>query len=478
MQKPKGHIVIVDDDAQLRALLEDYFQSEGYATTQFSLASEALAALTGKSAVPLNPANVDLVLSDIKMPQMTGTDFASRLKRAYPHIPVVLTTAFGSIESAIEAMRRGAYDYVVKPFKLAEVGVTVERAIEYRRLHGENQVLRKELKRTWHLHSLIGKSAAMQRVFDLVKRVSQARANVLITGESGTGKEMVARAIHENGPRKDAPFVAINCAAIPENLLESELFGHAKGSFTGANQRKVGLFEEGNGGTVFLDEIGDMDLSLQAKLLRVLQDKSIRPVGDTQSRSVDVRVIAATNKDLPAEISAGRFREDLYYRLSVIPFLIPPLRERLEDLPSLVEHFIEKYSAVNASPVRSCSPGAMKKLTHHHWPGNVRELENLIERIIVLSTHETITEAEIPELQKTDPELFFREATSDFPTVEQLEQRYIQLVLQKTGGRKDRAADILGINRRTLYRKEKEIESSGPTRMPFPSTDLGQNLTH
>ncbi|MCB0419307.1 MAG: sigma-54-dependent Fis family transcriptional regulator, partial [Bdellovibrionales bacterium] len=312
MHKRKGHIVIVDDDSQLRALLEDYFGAEGYQTTSYPLASDALSALTGKGPAPLDPAEVDLVLSDIKMPQMTGTDFASRLKRACPHIPVVLTTAFGSIESAIEAMRRGAYDYIVKPFKLAEVGVTVERAIEYRRLHGENLVLRKELKKNWHLNSLIGKSPAMQRVFDLIKRVSQARANVLITGESGTGKEMVARAIHENGPRKGAPFVAINCAAIPETLLESELFGHAKGSFTGANQRKIGLFEEGNGGTVFLDEIGDMDLSLQAKLLRVLQDKSIRPVGDTQSRAVDVRVIAATNKDLPEEIRAGRFREDLY----------------------------------------------------------------------------------------------------------------------------------------------------------------------
>ncbi|MCB0405978.1 MAG: sigma-54-dependent Fis family transcriptional regulator [Bdellovibrionales bacterium] len=462
MYKPKGHIVIVDDDAQLRALLEDYFRSEGYETTCFPVAPEALAALSGKGPTPLEPSHVDLVLSDIKMPQMTGTDFASKLKRVYPHIPVVLTTAFGSIESAIEAMRRGAYDYIVKPFKLAEVGVTVERAIEYRRLHGENQVLRKELKKSWHLDSLIGKSPAMQRVFDLVRRVSQARANVLITGESGTGKEMVARAIHENGPRKGAPFVAINCAAIPENLLESELFGHAKGSFTGASQRKIGLFEEGNGGTVFLDEIGDMDLALQAKLLRVMQDKSIRPVGDTQSRSVDVRVIAATNKDLPEEIKAGRFREDLYYRLSVIPFVIPPLRERVEDIPLLVEHFIEKYAAVNASPVRSCSQGTMKKLTGYHWPGNVRELENLIERIIVLSTNETITEAEIPELHQADPEQFFKSATSDLPTVEELEHRYIQLVLQKTGGRKDRAADILGINRRTLYRKEREMEAVAP----------------
>jgi DNA-binding NtrC family response regulator len=303
---------------------------------------------------------------------------------------------------------------------------------------------------------VIGKSAGMKAVFDLVGRVSAATANILITGESGTGKEMVARAIHQSGPRMNKPFVAINCSAIPETLLESELFGHAKGSFTGAIQRKRGLFEEADGGTLFLDEIGDMNVSLQSKLLRVIQERKVRAVGENIARDVDVRLIAATHKDLKAAIKEGRFREDLYYRLSVIPIVIPPLRHRKEDIPLLAEHFLKKYAATNNAKVKGFTKRAMAKLVGLKWEGNVRELENMVERAVVLCQESLIDEADIPSPETRNAEEFFGSATTDFPTVSQLEKRYIQLVLEKTGGRKDKAAQILGINRRTLYRKERE----------------------
>jgi two-component system response regulator HydG len=365
-------------------------------------------------------------------------------------------TAFGSIETAIEAMRRGAFHYVVKPLKLAEMGVNVERAMDHRKLQRDNTALRQAVKKSWGMGTLIGKSAGMKSVFDLVGRVSQVTANVFITGESGTGKEMVARAIHESGPRAQKPFVAINCTAIPETLLESELFGHAKGSFTGAIQRKRGLFEEAQGGTLFLDEIGDMNVALQSKLLRVIQEKKVRAVGENMARDVDVRIIAATHKDLKAAIRDGRFREDLFYRLSVIPIVIPPLRQRPDDIPLLADHFLKKYAATNNVKVKGFTKRATAKLSKMRWEGNVRELENLIERATVLCAGALIDEADIPTPETATAEQFFASATGDFPTIEQLERRYMEVVLEKTAGRKDKAAQILGINRRTLYRKERE----------------------
>ncbi len=465
MKDQKGRLVVVDDDQEMRSLLEDYFaETEGFQVTCFPKATAALEALRpgGSLAADQLEGDIDAIISDIKMPEMDGLEFASQLQTLRPEIPLILITAFGSIETAIEAMRRGAFHYVVKPFKLTEMSVNVQRAVEHRRLQRDNTALRQELKRGWALGNVIGKSPGMKEVFDLVSRVSQATANVLITGESGTGKEMVARAIHESGPRANKPFVAINCTAIPENLLESELFGHAKGSFTGAIQRKRGLFEEAEGGTLFLDEIGDMNVQLQSKLLRVIQERKIRAVGENIARDVNVRIIAATHKDLRTAMKEGRFREDLYYRLSVIPVVIPPLRQRKEDIPLLAEHFLKKYSAANAAHVKGFTKRAIAKLSGLKWEGNVRELENVVERAVVLCAAALIDEKDIPTPEGQSAESFFTGATNDFPTIAQIEERYIQLVLEKTGGRKDKASQILGIDRRTLYRKQRELALLAP----------------
>ncbi|MGE4106507.1 MAG: sigma-54-dependent transcriptional regulator [Bacteriovoracia bacterium] len=458
MKDFKGRIVIVDDDKEMRSLLEDFAVHEGYDVRVFPLAADALSALgpDGELNASTESGDVDVIISDIRMPKMDGLEFSEQLQKLRPEIPVILITAFGSIETAIEAMRRGAFHYVVKPFKLAEMAVNLDRALEHRKLQRDNTALRREVKRSWSMGGIVGKSGGMKGVFDLVQRVSQATANILITGESGTGKEMVARAIHENGARARKPFVAINCTAIPETLLESELFGHAKGSFTGAIQRKRGLFEEADGGTLFLDEIGDMNIQLQSKLLRVLQEKKVRAVGENIDKNVDVRIVAATHKDLKAAIKDGRFREDLYYRLSVIPIVIPPLRNRKEDIPLLAEHFLNKYAATNNANVKGFTKRAMNRLMNARWEGNVRELENVVERAVVLATQPLIDDGDLPALESASADSFFGAATGDFPTVEQLEKRYIQLVLEKTAGRKDKAAQILGMNRRTLYRKERD----------------------
>jgi len=399
--------------------------------------------------------------------------FLRTLKTEMPELPVILITGHGSLDLAIEAMRNGAFHYLVKPFKLSEVSVHVERALEKRTLALDNQRLRKELKQGWGLEGILGKSPGMRSVFDLIERVAPSTANILIQGESGTGKEMVARAIHARGPRSKSPFIAINCTAIPETLLESELFGHAKGSFTGAAGQKKGLIEEADGGTLFLDEIGDMSPALQAKLLRVLQDRKIRPVGANTFTDVDVRIIAATHKDLKAGIRENTFREDLYYRLSVIPIQIPPLRERCEDLPLLAEHFLHKYAAANATSgaprVRSLTKGALAKLMRFRWQGNVRELENVMERAVVLSRGSAIEEGDLPDPDVGSAEDAFKGLSSDFPTLSQLEERYIRVVLQKAAGRKDKAAQILGVNRRTLYRKEREygfVDADAPEQEP------------
>jgi two-component system response regulator HydG len=461
MAESKGRIVIVDDDKEMRSLLEDYLgKTQGYDITCFPVATAALEALAlaGSLAQDKIEGDIDVIISDIKMPQMNGLEFTERLQLLRPEIPIILMTA-------IEAMQKGAFHYVVKPLKLVEMSVNVDRAFEYRKLQRDNTALRQVVKRNWSLGNVIGKSAGMKAVFDLVSRVSQATTNVLITGESGTGKEMVARAIHDSGPRAPKPFVAINCTAIPENLLESELFGHAKGSFTGAVQRKRGLFEEAEGGTLFLDEIGDMNVLLQSKLLRVIQERKVRAVGENVAKDVDVRIIAATHKDLKAAMKDGRFREDLYYRLSVIPILIPPLRHRQEDIPLLADHFLKKYAATNNAKVKGFTKRAVGKLTSLKWEGNVRELENVVERAVVLCNEVLIDEADIPTPETESAEGFFGSATEDFPTAAQLEERYIRLVLEKTGGRKDKAAQILGMNRRTIYRKEREyglIPSDAP----------------
>ncbi len=451
----KKRIVIIDDDQEMLDMAVEFLRRAGYEAFPFKLASEAFKSFLGDSGTPLKMDSIDVILSDVNMPEMDGLEFVARMKKQAPDLPVILVTAFGSIETAIEATKKGAFDYITKPFKLAELQVRLERAISYRNLKRENVELKEQVA-SRSKGKLIGQSSAMRKVFALIDQVSKAQANVLVTGDSGTGKEMVARAIHENGPRKNKSFVAINCAAIPAELLESELFGHAKGSFTGAVANRKGLFEEAEGGTIFLDEIGDMDMSLQAKLLRVIQEKSIRAVGENRDRPINVRIICATHKNLKDSIKQGSFREDLYYRLSVIPIHIPPLKERREDIPMLAQHFLTKYKNENQAKASSFSTEAIRRLSSAPWDGNVRELENIIERVVVLSNKEVIDSDDLPLNQEISVDEFFANSTDDLPTIDELEKRYIRLVLDRTEGKKEKAAQILGINRRTLYRKERD----------------------
>jgi DNA-binding NtrC family response regulator len=439
---------VVDDDLAMREMLASLFREQGFAVEEAASADEALH--------HLGEAEFDVVLSDIKMPGRSGVELVGEARRLRPDTPVVLMTGFGSIDSAVEAMRSGAFDYITKPFEPDVVQLTVERALERRALEEENLRLRRAVDRTSSLGDLIGASPAMRDIFALVRKVAHSKASVLITGESGTGKEMVARAIHFHGPRARRAFVPINCTAIPEGLLESELFGHVRGAFTGAHATKRGLFEKAIGGTLFLDEIGDMGPGLQSKLLRVLQDREIRPVGGTQAVKVDVRIVAATNKDLGEEMESGRFREDLYYRLNVIPIEIPPLRERPEDIPALAEAFLRKHS--EGRP-RVLGAAALERLLAQSWKGNARELENVIERALALSDSAEITADDLPlapapgEAPEGAEQAFVRACARRRLTLREVEDLYTDEVLAATGGNKVHASRILGIDRKTLYRR-------------------------
>ncbi len=450
-------IVVIDDDNAMREMVEDFLKSKNYQFESFSLATEAFASLQGQDLD-----SIQAIVTDQNMAGMDGVEFVQRMQKLAPDIPVIVMTAYASIDSAIEATRLGAFAYLSKPFKLTEFEVTLDKSIQLRNLKKENQSLKLSVKNGWRFGQIIGKSRVMTEVFQTIQRVAPAQSTVLITGDSGTGKELVARAIHDYSPRKSKPFVAINCTAIPENLLESELFGHVKGSFTGALCDKKGLFEEANGGTLFLDEIGDLDMSLQAKLLRVLQERKIKPVGANQERAIDVRVVTATHKNLQKAIEDDLFREDLYYRLSVLPIQLPALRQRKEDIPLLANFFLEKYGRMNNSQVRAFSSEAMQELLTYPWNGNVRELENVVERLTVMTRGDVITSTNLQQSSNVvDSEDFFLTASQDWPTIEELNRRYIDIVLEKTGGRKEKAAQILGINRRTLYRREKDVQVSG-----------------
>jgi two-component system response regulator PilR (NtrC family) len=380
-------ILVVDDEKSLREVLSIMLKRAGYTVTEACDGDEAIG--------HVNKEIYDLVITDLRMPKADGMDVLKAVKSSSPETVVLVITAFATSDSAVEAMKQGAYDYLTKPFQVDEVQLIIRNALEKRRLSTENMLLKREMASQSSFAKIVGQSEAMQKVFDVVKKVADARSNILICGESGTGKELVARAIHYNSARSPMPFVAVNCSAVPETLLESELFGHVKGSFTGAISNKAGLFEVANGGTIFLDEIGDTTPTIQVKLLRVIQEREFRRVGGNQDMKVDVRVIAATNRDLEKAVAEGAFREDLYYRLDVIPIRLPPLRLRTGDIPLLVTHFLEKFSQDSAKPAPILTPEALHVLLEHEWRGNVRELENLIERVVAFSSGNPVTEADV-----------------------------------------------------------------------------------
>ena len=442
-------ILIVDDEASLRESLKALLEAEGFSTlvAKDGLEGSALFARGG----------VDLVLSDLKMPGMGGMDFLKGLKEKDPEIPVIIMTGYGTIESAIEAIKAGAYDYITKPFKPDRLLLDVQNALERRRLSEENRYLRKELEERYSFANIIGKSPQMQEVFRLIERVAESSSSILIQGKSGTGKELVARAIHYHSPRRGRPFVSINCGGLVESLLESELFGHLRGAFTGAFVSKRGLVQEAQGGTLFLDEVGDMSPSMQVKLLRALQEGEIRSVGGTNIIKVDVRFISASNKNLTQGVKEGSFREDLYYRLNVINVTIPDLSERKEDIPLLTSHFLKKYGSSLKKEILRLSEEAMAALLDYSWPGNVRELENCIERAVVLAKGKEILLSDLPpSLQGSQGQHLIGVKVG--VTLEELEREAIHQTLHYTKGNKALAAKLLGISERTLYRKLPQSE--------------------
>ncbi|MEB2343669.1 MAG: sigma-54 dependent transcriptional regulator [Deltaproteobacteria bacterium] len=446
-------ILVVDDERSMQEFLEILLRKEGYDVTT---AGDVTAAL-----VALDADDYDLVISDIQMPDRSGLDLLRTIRGSQPDALVLMITAFATTETAIAAMKEGAYDYITKPFKVDEIKLVVQKALEKKLLASENARLRHELRSERQQRPLVGNSARMHQLYEMIGRVAATKTNVLIVGESGTGKELVARAIHTESDRAEKPFVALNCAAIPENLLESELFGHVKGAFTGAVGNKSGLFELADQGTLFLDEVGELTPPLQVKLLRAIQEKTIRRVGGTSDRRVDVRILAATNRRLEEEVAASRFREDLYYRLNVIQLQLPPLRERMEDLPLLVHHFAEKYGRELGKPVRGVSEDAMQRLRAHAYPGNVRELENVIERAVALSRSEWIDAEALPPTLLERPA---ERAVAPLPQgsvdldnlVADYERGLLLEALRRAGGVKKRAAQLLGISFRSFrYRLEK-----------------------
>jgi two-component system response regulator AtoC len=437
-------ILVVDDDEVTCNLLEEVLSKEGYLVHQ---------ALNGREAIEKGENRLyDVVLTDIRMFDVDGMEVLRAYRQRNPETIIIMMTAFGSIETAIRAIQEGAYDYVSKPFKLDEIKLTIQRALDQKRLLRENLHYRQELITKYKLENIVGRSPEMLRVYKTIARVAESRSTVLISGESGTGKELVARAIHFNSPRASRPFVAVDCSSLAETLLESELFGHVRGAFTGAVASKKGLFEEADGGTCFLDEIGDISPAMQAKLLRVLQEHEIKRVGGVETTRIDVRVVAATNKNLEDLVSEKKFREDLFYRLNVVSVHLPPLRERSEDIPLLADHFLRKYAAENQKPLFRASPESIDILIRYRWPGNVRELENVLERAATLSRSHMILPEDLPRRLQLEPsQLSITSLPSRIPLSE-LEKLYIQKVLEETGGNKKKAADILGIDRRTLYR--------------------------
>lgn len=456
-------ILVVDDEQSLREVLSIMLKRAGYAVTSTT---------DGEEAVELLQKEIfDLVITDLRMPKVDGLEVLKAVKSTSPETVVLIITAFASADSAVEAMKQGAYDYLTKPFQVDEVQLIIRNALEKRRLTTENMLLKREMASQSSFAQLVGHSEAMQKVFEVVRKVADSKSNVLICGESGTGKELVARAIHYNSARSVLPFVAVNCSAVPETLLESELFGHMKGSFTGAIANKAGLFEIANGGTIFLDEIGDTTPTIQVKLLRVIQEREFRRVGGSQDIKVDVRVVAATNKDLEKAVADGSFREDLYYRLDVIPIRLPPLRMRTGDIPLLVNHFLERFAKDSGKPKPVLSSEAMHVLLEHEWRGNVRELENLIERVVAFSVDGSVTDADVrgwlhrptapPPVQGMPLDLT-DEGVDLEGLINGIEKDLLLKALERSKWVKKKAARMLRLNTRSFrYRLEKYAIKGG-----------------
>ncbi len=444
MEQTTARLLIVDDDPVALDLLREVLSKESY---------EVASALSAEEAISQGIENIfDVIITDVRMGEKDGMDVLRSFKKTSPETAVIMITAFGSIDTAIEAIREGAFDYISKPFKLEEIKITVRRALEQRRLLRENQYYRQELLEKYQFKNVIGRTPQMFQVYKTIARVADTKSTILLYGERGTGKELVARSIHYNSQRSDRPFVTVDCASLVETLMESELFGHVRGAFTGALQAKRGLFEEADGGTLFLDEVGNLSLSTQAKLLRFLQEYEIKRVGGTENIKVDVRVIAATNQFLEPLVKSGNFREDLFDRLNVVPISLPPLREKKEDIPLLIIHFLQKSSEENRKQISYISPEALDILTQYSWPGNVRELRHTIERAVVLSTQPIILPEDLPKKMLEEVKGKEIQFPEELLPLREVERRYVLKVLRETKGNKKKASEILGIDRTTLYR--------------------------
>ncbi len=438
-------ILIVDDEIEMGKLLEDIARDHGHLPTRISAPVLALPLLEEQA--------FDLVVTDVRMPEMDGIELIERIKAFDPRVAVIAMTAFGSIDTAVRAVRAGAFDYLPKPFQPVDMALRIERALAQRAMTLELSHLRSQIAGRFSIAGILGRSQALEDVIALVRRVADNPSTVLVTGPSGSGKEVVARALHGESRRRARKFVAVNCAAIPETLLEAELFGVKKGAYTDARSDRLGMFQEADGGTLFLDEIGELALSLQAKLLRVLQEREVRPVGSSAAEPVDVRVVAATNRDLRAAVAERAFREDLFYRLAVIEIAVPPLKDRVDDILPLAEHFLARAAARAGRALTGFSGAAVKRLLAHDWPGNVRELENAIERAVALCEGGAVRPEDLPESVRVRRAPDFLEAAADrLLTIEELDRAYAQLILKRVGGKKQRAASLLGVDRRTLQR--------------------------
>jgi len=447
-------ILLIDDSPDIVASLSEYLNAEGY---------DVDTSPDGATGISMMEKQFyDIVLTDLKMPEISGMDVLNYLKENFPESICIILTGYGTIKNAVEAIKAGAFDYLTKPVKLEEVSISFRRAIEHRNLKRENMNLKSQLKRKYKFENIVGDNSKMHHVFETIEKVADSDSTILVLGESGTGKELIAKAIHYNSYRRENPFVPVNCAAIPDELLESELFGHEKGAFTHAIRTRIGRFELAHGGTLFLDEIGDMNPNLQSKLLRVLQERQFERIGGIKTIKADIRVIAATHQDLKKAVQEKRFREDLYYRLNVIPIKIPPLRDHKSDIPLLVDHFLRQFTESKKKRIERITDEAMRQLMEYDWPGNVRELENIVERIVILSSHEVIGLHDLPEKIQTlteattPPTLEFTEEGISLETaVNEFERQLILQALAKTGWVKNKAAQLLRLNRTTLIEKIK-----------------------